>query len=107
MAFEDHCSLTPQKLNAIGISKVYMLTLDTSKEISMFAGTALHANDTLKNYHFEENLDFIMIRPIGLTRVFEVFHGIAIINTFVKISHKIPIDRNLTVEDCTYCTTYP
>lgn len=61
----------------------------------------------LKNYHFEENLDFIMIRPIGLTRVFEVFHGITIINTFVKISHKIPIDRNLTVEDCTYCTTYP
>lgn len=48
VAFDEHCSLTPQKLNAIGVSKVYMLTLDTSKEIAMFAGTALHANDTLK-----------------------------------------------------------
>lgn len=48
VAFEDHCSLSPQKLNAIGVSKVYMLTLDVSKEIAMFAGTALHANAELK-----------------------------------------------------------
>lgn len=48
VAFEDHCSFSPQKLNSIGVSKVYMLSLDTSKEIAMFAGTALHANDELK-----------------------------------------------------------
>lgn len=48
VAFEDHCSLSAQKLNAIGVSKVFMLTLDTSKEIAMFAGTALHANEKLK-----------------------------------------------------------
>lgn len=48
VAFEDHCSLSPQKLNSMGISKIYLLSLDASKEIAMFAGAALHANDTLK-----------------------------------------------------------
>ena len=48
VAFEDHCSLSIQKLNSIGVSKVFMLTLDTSKEVAMFAGAALHANEELK-----------------------------------------------------------
>lgn len=48
VAFEDHCSLSPQKLNSMGITKEFLLTLDSSKEIAMFAGTALHANSDLK-----------------------------------------------------------
>jgi phage anti-repressor protein len=48
VAFDDHCNLTPKKLNAIGVSKKYMLTLDSYKEIAMFYGATLHANDTSK-----------------------------------------------------------
>lgn len=48
VAFEDHCGLSPQKLNNLGVEKVYMVNLDCAKEIAMFAGTALHANDELK-----------------------------------------------------------
>lgn len=48
VAFEDHCDLSPQKLNNLGIEKVYMINLDCAKEIAMFAGTALHANEELK-----------------------------------------------------------
>lgn len=48
VAFEDHCGLSPQKLNNLGVEKVYMINLDCAKEIAMFAGTALHANDELK-----------------------------------------------------------
>jgi hypothetical protein len=32
VAFDDHCNLTPKKLNAIGVSKKYILTLDSSKK---------------------------------------------------------------------------
>jgi len=69
VAFEDHCSLTPQKLNAIGISKAYMLTLDTSKEISMFAGTALHANDTLKQLSRLARKYFILMEKAVKTNI--------------------------------------
>lgn len=48
VAFEDHCLLSAQKLNALNISKIFMLTLDSAKEIAMFAGASLHANDELK-----------------------------------------------------------
>ncbi|MEY8352588.1 antA/AntB antirepressor family protein [Lachnospiraceae bacterium 54-53] len=48
VAFEDHCGLSSQKLNNLGVEKVYMINLDCAKEIAMFAGTALHANDELK-----------------------------------------------------------
>lgn len=48
VAFEDHCDLSPQKLNNVSVEKVYMVNLDCAKEIAMFAGTALHSNTELK-----------------------------------------------------------
>lgn len=48
VSFEGLCDYSSQKLVKNNISKKYMITLDCSKEIAMFAGTQLHANCELK-----------------------------------------------------------
>ena len=48
VSFEEYGSFTPQKLSSLGISTEYFLTIEMSKEIAMYTGTALHASNELK-----------------------------------------------------------
>lgn len=48
VSFEEYGSFTPQKLSSLGISTEYFLTIEMSKEIAMYTGTALHASSDLK-----------------------------------------------------------
>lgn len=48
VSFEEYATFSPQKLSALGISKEYFLTIELSKEIAMYTGTALHASSELK-----------------------------------------------------------
>nr|DAF93857.1 MAG TPA: AntA/AntB antirepressor [Siphoviridae sp. ctZd434] len=48
VSFEEYGGFTPQKLSSLGVSTEYFLTIEMSKEIAMYTGTALHASKELK-----------------------------------------------------------